>query len=99
MSNKMNRFTHKFNRDLLPNPGQYFREQGLKPTGGGEWKSAICPFHGDTNPSLRLRFDSGGFRCMSCGAHGGDVLAFHMQLYGLDFITAAKELGAWEDKR
>ncbi|KTC87023.1 CHC2 zinc finger domain-containing protein [Legionella brunensis] len=98
MRNKMNRFKKKFNRDSLPNPGQYFREQGLKLTGGGEWKSALCPFHADTNPSLRLRLDSGGFRCMSCGVHGGDVLAFHMQLYKIDFITAAKQLGAWEDR-
>lgn len=95
MRNKRNYFRGKFNRDLLPNPGLYFREQGLKLKGGGEWKSALCPFHADTTPSLRLRLDSGGFRCMACGAHGGDVLAFHMQLYGLDFISAAKALGAW----
>jgi hypothetical protein len=95
MHNKMNHFRHKFNRDLLPNPGQYFREQGLKFTGGGEWKSALCPFHPDTKPSLRLRLDSGGFRCMACGAHGGDVLSFHMKLHNLDFIAAAKDLGTW----
>ena len=33
-----------FKRDRLPNPAEYFREQGLKLTGGGEWKSAVCPF-------------------------------------------------------
>jgi hypothetical protein len=32
---------------------------------------------------------------MACGAKGGDVLAFHMQLNGLGFIAAAKSLGAW----
>jgi hypothetical protein len=94
----MSRFLNqkaKFNRELLPSPGQYFRDQGLKIMGGSEWKSALCPFHPDTSPSLRLRLDSGGFRCMACGAHGGDVLAFHMKLYNLDFISAAKSLGAW----
>lgn len=95
MSNKMNRFTHKFNRDLLPNPGQYFREQGLKLTGGGEWKSAICPFHPDTKPSLRVRLDSGGFKCMACNVHGGGIVDFHMKRYNLDFVPAVKELGAW----
>lgn len=95
----MNRYKHKFNRELLPNPGQYYRDQGLKLTGGSEWKSALCPFHGDTNPSLRIRLDSGGFRCMACHVHGGDVLAFHMQLYKLDFISAARELGALEEMR
>ena len=86
-----------FNRNLLPRPGEYFKKQGLKLTGGGEWKSAICPFHEDKNPSLRLRLDSGGFRCMACGAHGGDVLAFHMQLHKLNFISAARALGALEE--
>ena len=84
-----------FRRELLPCPAEYFRSQGLKLTGAGEWKSACCPFHSDTNPSLRVRLDSGGFRCMSCGAHGGDVIAFHMLRHGLRFVDAAKELNAW----
>ncbi len=88
-----------FRRDRLPYAADYFREQGLKLIGGGEWKSALCPFHADTQPSLRANLASGGFRCMACGAHGGDVLAFHRQRYGLRFIEAAKALGAWEELR
>ena len=84
------------NRALLPRPAEYFKSQGLKLTGGGEWKNAVCPFHDDTRPSLRVRLDTGGFRCMVCGAHGGDVLAFHRLITGLPFIRACKELGAWE---
>lgn len=90
------RNTSRLRRDLLPNPGEYWREQGLKLIGGGEWKSAICPFHPDTKPSLRVRLDTGGFRCMVCGAKGGDVLAYHALRHGLRFIEAAKSLGAWE---
>src|SRR5689334_9288677 len=67
-----------FNRNLLPQPAEYFKSQGLSLTGGGEWKNALCPFHNDTKPSLRVRLDTGGFRCMVCRAKGGDVLAFHM---------------------
>lgn len=89
---------NKFSRDLLPNPGSYFREQGMKLIGGGEWKSTLCPFHKEKNPSLRVRLDSGGFICMSCSVKGGDVLDFHMKLYKIDFITAAKQLGAWKDR-
>jgi hypothetical protein len=85
-----------FKRSLLPRPAEYFKSQGLILTGGGEWKNAICPFHNDTKPSLRVRLDTGGFRCMVCGAKGGDALAFHMQRYGLRFHEAAKQLGAWE---
>jgi DNA primase len=86
-----------FRRDRLPPPAEYFDSQGLKLIGGGEWKSALCPFHNDTKPSLRVRIETGGFRCMVCGAHGGDVLAFHMQRYCLTFFEAAIQLGAWGD--
>jgi hypothetical protein len=95
----LNRTTFAFRRDRLPNPAEYYHEQGLRPIGAGEWKSAICPFHNDSRPSLRLRLDSGGFRCMVCGAHGGDVLAFHMRRHGLGFIEAARALGAWDLSR
>ena len=88
-----------FKRDRLPNPADYYRDQGLKLIGAGKWKSAVCCFHADKHPSLRVQLDSGGFRCMACGAHGGDVLAFHMQRHGLRFIEAAKALGAWEAAR
>ena len=90
------RSSSSFNRNRLPSPAEYFKSQGLKISGGGEWKNAICPFHADTNPSLRLRLDTGCFRCMVCGAHGGDVLAFHIFKTKLPFIEAAKALGAWE---
>lgn len=87
--------TGRFNKLALPHPADYFAQQGLKLTGGGEWRNAICPFHDDTKPSLRVRLDTGGFCCMACGAHGGDVLAFHQQRYGLSFKQAAQQLGAW----
>ena len=87
--------TGRFNKLALPYPADYYQQQGLKLTGCGEWKNAICPFHDDTKPSLRVRHDTGGFRCMACGAHGGDVLAFHQQRYGLSFKQAAQQLGAW----
>ncbi|MCD6047120.1 MAG: dnaG 2 [Gammaproteobacteria bacterium] len=89
-------FKNQLDRNLLPSPGEYYKKQGLKLTGGLEWKSALCPFHKDTNPSLRLRLDSGGFRCMACGVHGGDVISFHMQRYKLTFKDAVTALGAWK---
>jgi DNA primase len=86
----------QFRRERLPSPSEYFSGQNLK-VSGGEWKSALCPFHSDTNPSLRVRLDTGAFRCMACGAHGGDVLAFHIQRHGLRFDAAVKALGAWSE--
>ena len=92
-ANSLNRF--KFRRDLLPSADDYFNAQNVTLNGRGEWKSALCPFHEDSNPSLRINSHSGGFRCMTCGAHGGDVLSFHQQRYGQSFVEAAKALGAW----
>ena len=87
-----------FDRAHLPDPSNYYAEQDLKLTGSGEWKNALCPFHEDSKPSLRAHIDTGCFRCMACGAKSGDVLSFHIQLYGLSFIAAAKALGAWRAK-
>ncbi len=93
---KPKRYNQVFNRNLLPTAGQYYKSQDLKLTGGLEWKSALCPFHNDTIPSLRVRLDSGGFRCMACGVHGGDVLEFHRKRYNLSFFEAARALNALE---
>ncbi|WP_411555596.1 CHC2 zinc finger domain-containing protein [Nitrosospira sp. Is2] len=90
-----NRPPSSFRRDLLPIPYKYYKGQGLKLSGGGEWKNALCPLHHDTRPSLLVHLVSGAFRCMGCQKHGGDVLSFHMQRYGLRFREAAKQLGAW----
>ena len=85
----------QFVRDWLPNPATYYAAE-LKLSGRGPWRDALCCFHNDTRPSLRVNVSTGGFRCMACGAHGGDILAFHMQRHGLPFVDAAKALGAWE---
>ena len=87
------------NRDLLPPTTVFYQKQGIKLLGNGAWRDALCPFHKDTRPSMRVFFETGAFRCMVCGAHGGDVLAFHMQRHSVRFIEAAKALGAWEVQR
>ena len=89
--------TFAFKRESLPSPYVYFN-QVIKLTykGNGDWVSAVCPFHDDTSPSLRINLEKGAFCCMACGVKGGDILAFHMKLRGMSFIKAAKALGAWE---
>ena len=85
----------KFVRQLLPCSLTYYESQNIKIKGSGSWRDAICPFHKDTKPSLRINIERGAYRCMVCGAHGGDVLAFHMHKHGLNFVEACKQLGAW----
>lgn len=84
-----------FDRDRLPDWPAYADTHGIKVEGRGKWRSVLCDFHDDTHASLRINIETGGWRCMSCGESGGDTLAHHMQRTGLDFIEAAKQLGAW----
>ena len=41
---------------------------------------ALCIFHDDENPSLRI-WPDGGFRCMACGKIGW--VKNHSELYGI----------------
>ena len=79
----------------MPATADYFAAIGNPLRGRGRWRDALCPFHEDSRPSLRVRVETGAFRCMACGAHGGDVLDFHQQRTGKPFAEAARELGAW----
>lgn len=85
----------QFKRERLPDALHYFTASGVRLIGRGPWRSTLCCFHDDTRPSLRVNVESGAFRCMACGARGGDVLAFHRARHGLSFVQAAQDLGAW----
>ena len=85
-----------FDRNLLPETVGYFEADGLALQGRGKWRTTECKFHGGSD-SMRINLASGGWCCMSCGEKGGDVLAYHMKLHGLEFVEAAKQLGAWVD--
>lgn len=86
----------RFVRANLPFPVEYYKTQNINlKVSGAKWQSTKCPFHADTNPSLRVNVETGSFRCMACAARGGDVLAFHQQRYRLNFVEACKQLGAW----
>ena len=86
----------EFRRELLPDPADYHVAAGEPLTGIGAWGTRGCPFHGGSD-SMRVNRASGGFCCMSCGEKGGNVLDFHMRVHGLDFVAAARELGAFVD--
>lgn len=84
-------------RQSLPNPLQYLTERELlklKPR--GEWASICCPAHAggkEKNPSLRVSLTDGHFRCMACGASGGDLIALHRLITGVGFLEAVRDLG------
>ena len=85
-----------FDRVGVPDPIGYFEGQGLKLTKRGKWRTTECRFH-DGSDSMRINAKTGAWVCMSCGTKGGDVLAYEMTANGVDFVTAAKALGAWVD--
>jgi len=85
-----------FQRDNLPEPVIYFENHGLVLKGPGKWKTTSCTFHGGSD-SMRVNTGSGAWVCMSCGAKGGDVLAYEIQFTGTEFVDACKAVGAWVD--
>ena len=58
---------------------------GLKVNAAG---MALCPFHGERSPSLKL---SRSFYCFGCGAQG-DVITFVSRLFGISIRDAARKL-------
>ncbi len=68
--------------------GQAARRYGLAVSQGG---MALCPFHRDTHPSLKLNADY--FFCFGCGATG-DVIDFTARLFGISRREAAHKLAA-----
>ena len=91
------RRSRTLNRGSLPTPLQYLTERGLltrKPR--GEWAAICCPVHkggAEVNPSLRVNTIDGHYRCMTCGASGGDVVALHRLITGVGFLDAVRDLG------
>lgn len=85
-----------FRKDRLPAALDYYKGQGLRLTGSGEWRSARCPFHDDRNASFGIHVKTGRFRCHGCSI-GGDIVDFHRKCHGGTFKEAAKALGAWEE--
>lgn len=90
-----------FNKTKLPAPIIVLNSLGIKPSkinSGGYW-TIHCPFHkngAEKHPSLNLHHISGHFKCHSCDAKGGDILAFFIKITNKSFINAAKTLNAWE---
>lgn len=81
----------------LPSPLAYLTRRALLKTKvRGEWASICCPVHkggAESHPSMRVSLVDGHYKCMACGASGGDIVALHRLLTGLGFVAAVRELG------
>lgn len=67
------------------NEDQTLRRQGASHVG-------LCPFHGDSTPSLSVSPARRCFKCFACG-EGGDVIAWRMKIDGSSFAEAVRTLG------
>lgn len=75
-------------------PEQYYRSQGVEAKGKANsngWILALCPLHGDKDPSLSINLKHGGFSCFGCGEKG-DLISFHAKLNHMTFADAMNDL-------
>lgn len=75
-------------------PEVYYQSQGVESKGkrnASGWILALCPLHGDKDPSLSINLKHGGFNCFGCGEKG-DLIAFHAKLNRLSFTDAIDDL-------
>lgn len=52
----------------------------------------LCPFHSEKTPSFSVSPEKGLFKCFGCGK-GGTAITFLMEMEGMPFPEAVKELG------
>jgi DNA primase len=72
--------------DIVQVIGEYVR---LKKTGNTH--KGLCPFHTEKSPSFNVRPTHQHFKCFGCGI-GGDAIKFVMEIEGLSFWEACKQL-------
>lgn len=80
--------TLKNSVDIVRVIGEYMRLQKL---GGSARYRGLCPFHGEKTPSFYVHADRQFFKCFGC-SKGGDVFTFVMEMDGLSFYEAVKQV-------
>ncbi|MEM5341609.1 CHC2 zinc finger domain-containing protein [Paraburkholderia azotifigens] len=88
--------TH-FHRERMPAVADVLRLLEVKPMRPNRsgYAQVCCPIHGEIHPSLSVHLARGNWRCVACGASGGDILELYGQVRHLSFVEAACELAYW----
>jgi DNA primase len=74
---------------VLASYGIDLKKDGTRP---GQWK-ALCPFHEDKDPSLKVNTEKNVFHCFVCEAKG-NVIEFVMQMDSTDIRPAAMKVAS-----
>lgn len=70
-----------------------FQLPGLNVKRAGWNDGGLCPFHSDSHKgSFKVNTLTGSFNCFACGASGGDIIAFTIRYYAIDFKQAIQLL-------
>ena len=74
---------------VLTSYGIELKKDGTRP---GQFK-ALCPFHDDKDPSLKINTEKNIFHCFVCEAKG-NILEFVMKMDGVDIRPAALKVAS-----
>jgi DNA primase len=85
-------------RARLPKTAEFYERELDSLKGAGTWRDALCPFHGDKHPSMRVNVQTGAYKCFACGEGGSDLIAYLRRRDGLSFPDACRRLGAWVEE-
>lgn len=96
MKNQDNKLNASIIKSTINPYDFYIREQNISrfSNKSGQWATGgLCPFHPDNKQgSFKVNLMTGAFRCWSCGASGGDIIAFIQKRESLEFIETLKHL-------
>jgi DNA primase len=87
-----------FNAEFIKSaiyPSDFYRHNlHNAPLNNPDWnEGGLCPFHADRKPgSFYVNLSTGAYKCFSCGAKGGDIIAFTKAVHGLSFPDALTKL-------
>ena len=57
----------------------------------GRQQNVVCPFHGDTSPSMTIYPNDNSYYCHGCGIHGIGAIDFLLES-GATFVDVINEL-------
>ena len=97
--NRTTKPAYKFQTaSILPSAEDFYAQEiEMFDTGRNGWALGCCPFHDDRSPSFAMNLDTGAYFCRSttCGAKGGSLVGFVIELHGLTPREAYRYLEEW----